>query len=108
MAQYDDLDAPRIATIGIISVVVTAVTALAVQVMFYALAEWQDAAKSAQSEYRRENQVLSQQTQKISQYGVDETTGRVTIPINQAMELIVSESPHSQADVSNQSSNDET
>lgn len=108
MAQYDDLNVSRITVVGIISIVVTAVTALAVQVMFYALAEWQDSAKSAQSEYRRENMALTEQTEKISQYGVDETTGRITIPVQRAMELIAAESEMKQADASKAQPTDET
>ncbi len=43
MAAYDDLDVKRIFIVGIASVVVTAVTALAVQVLYYSLSEWQNA-----------------------------------------------------------------
>lgn len=106
MAQYDDLNAPRIATVGVISIVVVAVTALAVQVMYYALANWQDSAKSSQSEYRRENLVLAEQKEQISTYGVDEQTGRITIPIQQAMEMVISKSK--KADASSKSKTDET
>ena len=110
MAQYDDLNTPRIATVGVISVVVVAVTALAVQVMFYALAEWQDSAKSASSDYRRENLVLAEQKEQISTYGVNVNTGRVTIPIDKAMEMVVNEheNQHKKADASSHSTNDET
>ncbi len=108
MAQYDDLNVPRIATVGVISIVVVAVTALAVQVMYYALAEWQDSAKSAQSEYRRENMVLAEQKEQISTYGVDEQTGRVTIPIDQAMELVISKNKNKETDASSKSKTDET
>jgi hypothetical protein len=92
MAQYDDLNVSRITVVGVISVVVTAVTALAVQVLFYALAESQDAIKSAASDYRRENGVLSEQAQEISAYGVDSQTARITIPIEKAMEVVIAES----------------
>ena len=91
MAAYDDLNVSRIFTVGIISVVVTAVTALAVQVMYYALAEWQAESKIAQSSYRRQQAVFAEQTEQISKYGVDPTTGNVTIPIDKAIELMVRE-----------------
>ncbi len=107
MAQYDDLNAPRIATVGVISIVVVAVTALAVQVMYYALAEWQATAKSAQSEYRRENMALVEQKEQISTYGVDAATGRVTIPIDKAMEMVVSENKNKKTDASSNSKTDE-
>jgi hypothetical protein len=41
MAAYDDLDVKRIFVVGIASVVVTAVTALAVQVVYYTMAQQQ-------------------------------------------------------------------
>ena len=50
MAAYDDLNVSRIWTVGIISVIVTAVTALAVQVLYYALVQWQSEAKIGQSD----------------------------------------------------------
>ncbi len=88
MAQYDDLNVSRIAIVGVISVIVTAVTALAVQVMFYAMAERTDAAKSAASEYRRPQQVLEAQRAQLSEYGVDPATGSVTIPVDQAIQRL--------------------
>tara|TARA_R110002049_G_scaffold285698_1_gene466732 strand:- start:135367 stop:135684 length:318 start_codon:yes stop_codon:yes gene_type:complete len=91
MAAYDDLNVSRIFTVGIISVVVTAVTALAVQVLYYALVQWQSEAKIAQSDYRRQQAVFAEQIEQISSYGVDPTTGNVTIPIDDAIELMASE-----------------
>ena len=41
MASYDDLDTKSIFTVGILSIVVTAVTALAVQVVYYSLEQSQ-------------------------------------------------------------------
>lgn len=91
MAAYDDLDVKRIFLVGIISVVVTAVTALAVQVMYYNLAQWQQSETAAASNYQRQLQILDEQTQQISTYGVDADTGNITIPIDKAIELMVSE-----------------
>ena len=89
MAAYDDLNIKRIFTVGIISIVVTAVTALAVQVMYFSLAQWQTEATSELSDYRRQNLILNEQAGEISEYGVDEETGNITIPIEQAIELVV-------------------
>lgn len=89
MASYDDLDTNRIFTVGIFSVVVTAVTALAVQVVYYALEQSQKEIKSAQSNYGRQNRILAAQSDEISQYGVDETTGNYTIPVDKAMTLML-------------------
>lgn len=89
MAQYDDLNVKRIALVGVISVVVTAVTALAVQVVFYAMADYNDSRKQAESDYRRQNKILADQTQQLSSVGVDPATGNITIPVQDAMKLVV-------------------
>ena len=91
MAAYDDLDVSRIFSVGIISVIVTAVTALAVQVLYYALVQWQAESKAAQSSYARQEAVFNEQIEQISNYGVDPITGNVTIPIDQAIEWMVGE-----------------
>ncbi len=89
MAQYDDLNGRRIATVGVISVIVTAVTALAVQVAFYAMASYTDAAKQAASDYRRQNNVLNEQARQVGSFGVDPATGNITIPVEDAMRTLV-------------------
>ncbi len=98
MAAYDDLNVKRILSVGIISVVVTGATALAVQVVYYTLASWQDQQKSAESNYGRQLEILSDQTQRISQYGVNEETGNITIPVDKAMELIIEKSSQPKSD----------
>ena len=93
MAAYDDLNVKRIFIVGIASIVVTAVTALAVQVLYYYLADVQIARTSANSSYTRQNNALARQTAQISQeQGVDAETGNLTIPIDQAMNVIISQS----------------
>ena len=86
MAAYDDLNVKRIFIVGIASIVVTAVTALAVQVLYYYLAEVQIARTSANSSYTR------QTAQIAKEQGVDAETGNLTIPIDQAMNVIISQS----------------
>lgn len=90
MAAYDDLNVKKIFTVGIISIVVLAVTALAVQVVSYSMLQWQDESKSAQSDYRRQNRILTEQKEQISTYGVDPLTGNITIPIEEAIKLVAS------------------
>ena len=93
MAAYDDLNVKRIFIVGIASVVVTAVTALAVQVLYYYLSEVQNARTSANGSYTRQNNALESQTAQITvAQGVDDETGNLTIPIGQAMKFIISES----------------
>ena len=91
MAAYDDLDTNRIFVVGIISIVVTAVTALAVQVVYYSLLQWQHEKMTASGSYARANKVLSDQMDEVSRYGVDPTTGNFTIPIQESMKLMLAE-----------------
>lgn len=89
MASYDDLNAKRIYVVAILSVLVTIVAALAVQVVYFWMAELQTAETAAQSDYRRQNQILASQQAEISTYGVDPLTGNIVIPIDRAMDLMV-------------------
>jgi flagellar basal body-associated protein FliL len=91
MAAYDDLNVKRIFNVGILSIVVTAVTALAVQVLYFSLVQWQESETREASNYQRQNRILEEQQQQISTYGVDELTGNITIPIEKAIELMVGE-----------------
>jgi uncharacterized protein HemX len=98
MAAYDDLNVKGIFTVGVISVVVVAVTALAVQVVSYSWLQLQTEQKSAESDYRRQNEVLALQSEQISNYGVDPQTGNITIPIDQAIDLVAEEAAQRKPD----------
>mgnify|MGYP003343479263 CR=1 FL=1 len=89
MAAYDDLDVKRIFAVGVFSVVVTAVTALAVQVLYFALVRWQETETRNASNYDRQNRILKEQQAEISSYGVDAETGNIVIPVDAAIELMV-------------------
>lgn len=91
MAAYDDLNVKGIFIASVISVAVLIVTALAVQVISYSMLEWQSEEKRAQSDYGRQNRILSEQRESISSYGVDADTGNIVIPIDQAIEFIAKE-----------------
>jgi len=91
MAHYDDLNTKRIFAIGAISVLVMVMTALAVQVLYFAMAKWQIESMS-DNQYRRQNQFNAEQEAQLTAYGVDEMTGNVTIPIAKAIELVVENS----------------
>ena len=110
MAAYDDLNVKRIFVVGIASVVVTAVTALAVQVLYYSMAQWQKGETQAASNYTRQNQILSEQLEQVSVYGVDEATGNIVIPVERAIESILNENAKSQSSASHtdKESSDET
>ncbi len=93
MAAYDDLNVKRIFIVGIASVVVTAVTALAVQVLYYYLDDVQQARTSENSRYTRQNNALNSQTAEITEpQGVNAETGNLIIPIESAMSVIISDS----------------
>ncbi len=92
MAKYDDLDTKQIFIIGIASVVVTVVTIMAVQYVYYLLVSGHEVQLAKDSNYRRQNQFLADQSERISQYGADPDTGNVTIPIQKAMELVAKQS----------------
>ncbi|MFG0262244.1 MAG: hypothetical protein ACF788_07625 [Novipirellula sp. JB048] len=92
MAQYDDLNVSRIFAVGVLAVIVTAVTALAVQVFYFSLTRWHMESKQGASTYHRQNMFLEEQTQRISVYDVDEANGNITIPIDKAIEFVVAES----------------
>jgi len=110
MAAYDDLNVKRIFLVGIASIVVTAVTALAVQVLYYSMAQWQESETQAASNYTRQNQILQQQRDEVSIYGVDKATGNIVIPVDKAIELMVGEAAKSDSSASNsdKDSSDET
>jgi hypothetical protein len=96
MAAYDDLDDKRIFSVGILSVVVLAVTALAVQIVFYLMENAQDAKTAAEGNYGQENNILAEQTAEISSFGVDPLTAEIMIPIDQAIQKVVKQRETSQ------------
>ncbi|MEM9643881.1 MAG: hypothetical protein AAF989_02710 [Planctomycetota bacterium] len=100
MAQYDDLNVRRIAVVGVLSIIITAVTALAVQVIFYSMASYNDAQKQADSNYRRQNDILSAQAEQVGSYAVDSDTANITIPVEEAMKTMVAEIESSGAEPS--------
>lgn len=89
MAQYDDLNARQIWAVGIVSAALTAVTILAVQVLYYALLNRHNDVKLAGSEYTASNAYLAAEAEQISRYGRNPETGAVQIPIDRAMTLVV-------------------
>ena len=101
MAKYDDLNTRQIFIIGISSVVVTVLTILAVQYVYYLLVDAHQGQLQAESSYHRQNAVLADQMETVSKYGADPLTGNITIPIDKAMELVAKES-QSESDNHNQ------
>ena len=92
MAKYDDLNTRQIFIVGIGSVVVTLVTILAVQYVYYLLVDGHQQELQAESSYSRQNSILAEQFEEVSKYGADPLTGNVTIPIEKAIEWVAKES----------------
>ncbi|MEO1526266.1 MAG: hypothetical protein AAFX06_12575 [Planctomycetota bacterium] len=93
-AKYDDLDTRQIFVIGISSIVVTLVTILSVQYVYYLLVSGHEAKLQAQSSYSRQNDFLAEQFASVSAYGADPTTGNIVIPIEEAMAAVELEQSH--------------
>ncbi|MEM9825787.1 MAG: hypothetical protein AAF958_04325 [Planctomycetota bacterium] len=89
MAAYDDLNDKRIFTVAILSVVVVAVTALAVQVLYYWMVQAQERSTAAMSNYNRQNAALEAQDSEIGNFGVDPESASVMIPIDQAIDRVL-------------------
>jgi len=97
MAAYDDLNGKRIATISVISILVTAVTVLAVQVLYFAMAGYVDDQKVRSASYIRPNRILANQAEEISSYGVDSETGNITVPVGEVMKKMAAASDNEEA-----------
>ena len=106
MAAYDDVNVKRIFAVGIISVVLIAVTALAVQVLFYNMLQWQQDERAAQSSYASQNQSLQEQSDAISTYGVNTENGNFIVPVDQVMTAMAKEASDDDAPSSGSASGD--
>lgn len=91
MAHYDDLDTKQIWTVGLVSAVLTGVTILAVQVLYFALLNSFESSKLADTEYTSSIQHIALQKQRLASYGVDPETKKFHMPIDRAMKLFVQE-----------------
>lgn len=90
MIDYQ-LNNRQIFKVAIISAAVTFITILACQVVYYALSDAHSQVVRERSVYRVGNTLLQQQGEAISDYGVDEETAQLQMPIDRAIEIIVSE-----------------
>lgn len=91
MAQYDDLNTKQIWIVGAISAVLTGITILAVQVLFYAMQGSHDASMSS-AEYTSSVEAIDAQLREIDSYGYNEETKAYEIPINKAMDKMIQSS----------------
>lgn len=89
MAQYDDLNTNQIWIVGIVSALLTAITILAVQVLYFAMLGRHEASEMAGAEYTSSREAIQQQVEEINSYGRNAETGAYEIPIDRAMELML-------------------
>ncbi len=99
MAEEENLNVPMIATVGIVSVLVTAATVIAVQALYYNYATAETQRKVVEAPTADGDSKLAEQLAKLSRYSwSNREKDIVTIPIERAMRLVVQEKMATQAD----------
>jgi hypothetical protein len=92
MQRHDDLNVSMMAYWGVLSCIVTFALILAVQVGYYRVANAENERKVVSAVYTDSESVLAAQDAKLARYGwLSREEGRVAIPIDRAMELVVQE-----------------
>ena len=92
MAEKENLNIPMIVTVGLISVVVTAVSVIAVQALYYSYATNETQRNVIEAPTADADSKLAEQIAKLSRYSwTNREKGVVTVPIERAMRLIVQE-----------------
>ena len=107
MAAYDDLPIQRIVVVGLLSIAITIITVLGVQVLYFGMQNYVDEYKLASSTYREGREALDDQTRRISRIGVDEDRGRITIPVDQAMKKMAAAAAKSETNDNTQNTQDD-
>ncbi|MEM9657065.1 MAG: hypothetical protein AAF961_01780 [Planctomycetota bacterium] len=92
MTEQENLDIPMIATIGLISVAVTAATVIGVRALYYKFDAAEVQRKVIETPNADADSKLAEQIAAISRYGwAERENAVVTIPIERAMRLVVEE-----------------
>lgn len=92
MAHYDDLNTKQIWIVGLVSTVLTGVTILAVQVLYFALLTSFEESRLATSEYTSSTAALAEQDQSLNSYSRNPENNRISIPIDRAMNIVIERS----------------
>ena len=91
--RYDDPDVPASAVVGVVSAILLFVVVVALQALFYRMAEGERSRKVYEQPYEALEKLDADQLGTLSSYGwVDQQQGVTRIPIERAMQLIVAES----------------
>jgi len=90
--RYDDPDVPASLVVGVVSAVLLFVVVVALQALFYRMAEGERSRKVYEQPYEALEKLDADQLGTLSSYGwVDQQQGVTRIPIERAMQLIVDE-----------------
>ncbi len=107
MAQYDDLPIKRITVVGLLSIAITFITVLGVQVLYFGMQGYVDEAKLASSTYADSIAALESQSAKLERYSVDEQTGNITVPIKDAIQKVLATSAQNAGETGEKSAADQ-
>lgn len=77
--------------VGVLGVLVTGLIILGLEVVYYKAEKREYQRKVIDVEPAQLRSVEARQLEKLQDYGLDAETGRVTIPIERAMERVVAE-----------------
>jgi hypothetical protein len=88
-AGRDDVNSGLIAVVGFVSAIVTFALIIGIQVLYYHVSQAENERKVIRVSDVESDSMLAQQEAKLARY--DNDKGRVTIPIERAMELVVRE-----------------
>ena len=91
-SDSDGLNTPVIAVVGFVSAVLTFALIIAVQVLYYHVSTAETDRKVIAVRAEEADDMLAQQDARLARYGwVDRAKGRITVPVERAMELVVRE-----------------
>ena len=90
MAPRDDLNVPMIATVGVVSTILTIAAVFAVQALYFDYATAENQRKVVEAPTITADSRLAEQEAQLARYSwVSRDEGTVTIPIERAMRLTV-------------------
>ncbi|OYW22369.1 MAG: hypothetical protein B7Z55_04700 [Planctomycetales bacterium 12-60-4] len=91
-AKYDDLNTPMIAIVGFVSAIFTFVAIVGFQAAYYYVESGVQIAKAQAIGPAKNDTILAEQRGKLASYAwADRSARQVTIPIEQAMSLVLRE-----------------
>ena len=92
MPSYNDLNTSKIALVGFVGALVTFVVIIAVQVLYLSTAKDLRQERVIEAPTTDSDSIVYEQQVKLTRYAwIDQPNKKVVIPIERAMELVVSE-----------------